>query len=247
MATLNSDADHTGQLHEAAVPLAQPLAPGASLQLDVTYSGAIAASAQRLLAIGTPEDVALHSDWDQIDTEFTGLRGFGNVVWYPVSAVPVILGDGARLFDEMGEHKLRLAGARIPAASHHRVSPRPGAHGGPHQRASRRAQRHRFGRRRAQTLPVSPPRNSTTATLGFEAPSLFVAMRKAHPGANLTAWTLPDNEVAVQSWTAAAATVTPFLQGWLGQRPRAQLTLLDLPDPQDAPLRNRSAARHQPS
>ena len=31
--------------------------------------------------------------------------------------------------------------------------------------------------------------------LGFEAPSLFVAIRKAHPGANVTAWTLPDNEV----------------------------------------------------
>jgi hypothetical protein len=46
---------------------------------------------------------------------------------------------------------------------------------------------------------------------------------------------LPDNEVAVESWIAAAATVTPFLQGWLGQKPRAQLTLLDLPDPQDAP------------
>jgi hypothetical protein len=111
VATLNSDADHTGQLHEAAVPLDQPLAPGESLQLDVSYSGAVAASAQRLLAIGTPEDVALHSDWDQIDTQFTGLRGFGSVVWYPVSSVPVMLGDGARLFDEMGEHKLRLAGA----------------------------------------------------------------------------------------------------------------------------------------
>ena len=30
--------------------------------------------------------------------------------------------------------------------------------------------------------------------------------------------------------------VTPFLQGWLGQRPRSQLTLLDLPDPEDAPF-----------
>ncbi len=86
IATLNSDIDHTGQLHEAAVKLATPLAPGASLQLDVTYSGTIAQSAQRLLAIGTPEDVALHTDWDAIDTDFTGLRGFGNVVWYPASA-----------------------------------------------------------------------------------------------------------------------------------------------------------------
>ena len=37
-------------------------------------------------------------------------------------------------------------------------------------------------------------------------------------------------------WATATAAVTPFLQGWLGQRPRAQLTVLDLPDSQDAPF-----------
>ena len=101
-------------MHEAAISLTQPLAPGQTLQFDVSYSGAIQPSAQRLLAIpGTPEDIALHSDWDQISVPFTGLRGFGNVVWYPVSSVPVILGDGARLFDEVGEHKLRMAGAQF--------------------------------------------------------------------------------------------------------------------------------------
>ncbi|MGA7858461.1 MAG: hypothetical protein WCA11_11070, partial [Terracidiphilus sp.] len=94
VATLNSDTDHTGQLHEAAVLLAQPLAPGKNLQLDVTYSGSVTLSARRLLTIGTPEDMALHSDWDEISVPFTGLRGFGNVVWYPASSVPVILGDG---------------------------------------------------------------------------------------------------------------------------------------------------------
>ena len=46
VAVLNSDADHTGQLHEAAVPLPTPLAPGATLQLDVTYSGVIPALGQ---------------------------------------------------------------------------------------------------------------------------------------------------------------------------------------------------------
>ena len=117
MATLNSDVDHTGQLHEAAIALATPLAPGATLELDVTYSGtmpnprsASSPSARRL--------TALHSDWDAIAVDFTGLRGFGNVVWYPVSSVPVILGDGARVFDEMGEHKLRLAGARFRLQAH---------------------------------------------------------------------------------------------------------------------------------
>ncbi len=233
VATLNSDSDHTGQLHEAAVTLAQPLAPSASLQLDVTYSGSIPASAQRLLAIGTPEDVALHSDWDQIGDEFTGLRGFGNVVWYPVSSVPVILGDGARLFDEIGEHKLRLSGARFrlrltvefPPAQPPTIALING-----HPAAL------------TVTDPVASADIAGVATaqvdgstLGFESPSLFVAVRKAHAGANLTAWTIADNEVAVKSWLEAADDVTPFLQGWLGQRPRAQLTLLDLPDAQDAP------------
>jgi hypothetical protein len=41
---------------------------------------------------------------------------------------------------------------------------------------------------------------------------------------------------AVEGWASAAATVTPFLQGWLGQAPRSQLTILDLPDPRDAPF-----------
>jgi hypothetical protein len=233
VATLNSDSDHTGQLHEAAVPLSQPLAPNDSLQLDVSYSGAIPESAQRLLAIGTPEDVALHSDWDQVGSEFTGLRGFGNVVWYPVSSVPVILGDGARLFDEIGEHKLRLVGARFRL----RLTVEfPGGqpptialiNGHP---AALTVTDWAAG---ADVAGVATAQVDGT-TLGFESPSLFVAVRKAHAGTNLTAWTIPDNEVSVQSWTTAATDVTPFLQGWLGQHPRAQLTLLDLPDAQDAP------------
>jgi len=235
VATLNADSDHTGQLHEAAVPLAQPLAPGAMAQLDVTYSGSITPSAQRLIAIGTPEDVALRSDWDTVDTEFTGLRGFGNVVWYPASAVPVILGDGARVFEEIGEHKLRMAEARFRL--HLTIE-------FPHGQAPTVALINGHSAELHVTDSAGPgvdiPGVATAqldeAALGFEAPSLLVAIRKAHTGTNVTAWTLPENEVAAQSWTAAASTVTPFLQGWLGQRPRAQLTLLDLPDRRDAPF-----------
>jgi hypothetical protein len=237
VATLNSDADHTGQLHEAAVPLTQPLAPGQSLQFDVTYSGAIAPSAQRLLVIGTPQDVALHSDWDRIGVPFTGLRGFGNVVWYPVSSVPVILGDGARLFDEIGEHKLRIAGAhfrlRLTVEFPHGQAPTVALING-HSVPLTTTESGALD----QSQEVSGVATALMdgATLGFEAPSLVVAIRKPHPGTNLTAWTLPDNDVAVQGWTQAAATVTPFLQSWLGLRPRSQLTLIDLPDPEDAPF-----------
>ena len=234
VAILNSDADHTGQLHEAAVSLAQPLAAGATLQLDVTYSGVIAANAQRLLVIGTPDDAALHSDWDQIGVDFTGLRGFGNVVWYPVSSVPVILGDGARLFDEIGEHKLRMAGAHF----HLRLTVEF-----PHGRTPSVALINGHLAPLAVTESSGPDADvSSTATadnagetIGFEAPSLFVAIRTPKNAANTMIWVLPGDESSVPAWTDAATAVTPFLQGWLGQRPRSQLTLLDLPDPQDAP------------
>jgi len=240
VSTLNSDADHTGQLHEAAVPLPTPLAPGGSVQLDVTYSGKIAQSAQRLLAIGTPQDAALHSDWDGIGVDFTGLRGFGNVVWYPVSSVPVILGDGARLFDEMGEHKLRLSGAQFrlrlavefPRGSTPNVALING-HPAPLTIASPAISN-------ADSPGPEVPGVATAAleisTLGFEAPSLFIATRAAHQAPNATLFTLPIDDAAVESWTDADTKVTPFLQSWLGQRPRSQLVVLDLPDPNDAPF-----------
>jgi hypothetical protein len=235
VATLNSDADHTGQLHEAAVPLPSPLGPGQSIQLDVTYSGKIAQSAQRLLAIGTPNDAALHSDWDGIGVPFTGLRGFGNVVWYPVSSVPVILGDGARLFDEMGEHKLRMAGAQfrlhLTVEFPHGHAPTLALING-HLAPLAVTSANSAGQEVAGVATAG----IENTTLGFEAPSLFVASRTPHAATNTTLWTLPIDEPAVQSWSAAAATVTPFLQGWLGQRPRSQLVVLDLPDPDDAPF-----------
>jgi hypothetical protein len=237
VAMLNSDADHTGQLHEAAAKLSQPLAPGASLQLDVTYSGVIAPSAQRLLVIGTPEDVALHSDWDRIGVPFTGLRGFGNVVWYPVSSVPVILGDGARLFDEIGEHKLKLSGAhfrlRLTVEFPHGQAPTVALiNGHPATLTVTEAN----GLDQAQEVSGIATASLEGATLGFEAPSLFVAIRTPSSGTNFTAWILPADDVFVQSWATASAAVTPFLEGWLGQRPRSQVTLLDLPDTQDAPF-----------
>ena len=232
-AVLNSDADHTGQLHEAVVTLTTPLAPGASQQLDVTYSGVIQGSTKRLLAIGTPEEVASHSDWDRITTNFTGLRGFGNVVWYPVSSVPVILGDGARLFDEIGTHKLRLTGAHfrlaltveIPAG----LAPSVALINGRPVSLSTSSSTD-------TTLPAIAIAHVDDSTLGFEAPSLFLAARNSHPAANMTLWTRPESDNNVAAWSAAASDVTPFLQGWLGVKPRSQLIVLDLPEDGDIPF-----------
>jgi hypothetical protein len=235
LTTLNADTDHTGQLHEAAITLAQPLAAGATIEVGATYSGSITPSAQRLTALGTPDELALHSDWDGIGLDFTGLRGFGNVVWYPVAAEPVILGDGARLFDEVGEVKLRTASARFRLRLTDEF---------PHGQAPAIA----LVNGRAVALTVVDPPNPVEGvpgvatadtgdtTLGFASPSLFVAMRTAHQATNATLWTASADENNIESWTSATAAVSPFLTGWLGKQPRAELTILDLPDQDDAPF-----------
>ena len=232
-AVLNSDADHTGQLHEATLTLLKPLAPGASLQVDVTYSGTITQSAKRLLAIGTPDEVAVSSDWDRISTDFTGLRGFGNVVWYPVSSVPVILGDGARLFDEIGTHKLRLAGAHFRFAltveAPSGLAPSVAlVNGHPIELSASSST--------DTTLPAIETAHIDDSTLGFEAPSLFLANRTNHAATNMALWTRPESNGNVAAWSSAATNVTPFLQGWLGVKPRSQLVVLDLPEDGDTPF-----------
>jgi hypothetical protein len=232
VAVLNSDTDHTGQLHEAVVALPTPLAPGASAQLDVTYSGTVAQSAKRLQAIGTPEDAAAHSDWDVISTDFTGLRGFGNVVWYPVSSVPVILGDGARLFDEIGTHKRRLSGAHFRLALTVETTPATSptialVNGRPIPLTTTTAV--------DATVATIATASSEKFTLGFEAPSLFVASRASHAATNTALWARPESDPNVAGWITAADVVTPFLQSWLGMKPRSQLTVLDLPDDGDIP------------
>lgn len=249
VATLNSDADHTGQLHEAAVPLAEPLAPGAMLQLDVTYSGVIAENAQRLVALGTPDDVATHVNWDEIGEDFTGLRGFGNVAWYPVSSAPVVLGmsqadssvawqpagaavvDSARLFEELGEHKLHMQGTHFSlrltdefSRGHTPTVTLINGHSVPLTVTN--------GSDEVQGVATAKLEDSM---LGFEAPSLFVAVRKPVEAGHTTLWVLPADEIAAHSWVSAGSAVAPFLEGWLGPRPRARLTVLDLPSPEDAP------------
>ena len=235
VATLNSDSDHTGQLHEAAIALAEPLAPGASVKIDAVYSGEITPNAKRLTTLGAPEATALHNDWDQIAPDFTGLRGFGNVAWYPVASVPVILGDGARLFDEIGRQKLALSKTalrvRLTAEFPHDEPPTVAVLNGESMPLSvHDAQGTNPGFPGVATATLDVP------AIGFETPSIFLARRKAHSGPAVNAWTTEDNDINVEKWIDAGRDVKPLLDRWLGVRPRGSLTLLDLPDPEDAPF-----------
>jgi hypothetical protein len=137
----------------------------------------------------------------------------------------------------MGKHKLRLTGAhfrlRLTVEFPHGQAPTIALING-HSVPLGITESGRLDQ--SQEVAGVATASLDNATLGFEAPSLFVAIRTPHPGTNLTAWTLLDNNVSVAAWTTAATAVTPFLEGWLGKQPISQLTLLDLPDPEDAPF-----------
>ena len=238
---VDTDADHTGSMSEAIVTLPQPLASGASLSLIALYSGTIPQSANRLIRIGAPGPQALAQDWDQIaptdpnaDTfAGTALRGFGNVLWYPISAPAVFLGDGAKLFDLVGRTKLRESAAtlRLRLAIEYAGEPPDAAY---------------FCGRRGQLaaisdnadLPATDAPGIATVTfdaqpIGFRTPSLFITASAAHltgppdNGDLIAAITGRDSILA--TYASAAAEIAPMLGGWLGAQPDGPLTILDHP------------------
>lgn len=234
VATLNSDSDHTGELHEAVAQLPEALAPGASTKVDVLYSGKIEATARRLTSVGTPDDSAAHSDWDVIGPEFTGVRGFGNVVWYPVASLPVILGDGARLFEEIGRQKLHAEGSAFRLRLTVEFP-----HGHPPTLAAVNGRKLKLNvtdsKGTSADVPGTATADSGETTLSFESPSLFLTTQTAHPGTHATVYAGGEDEVAAKNWVSASATVSPLIERWLGPNPRTELTIIDLPDPDDVP------------
>jgi hypothetical protein len=228
---IDTDADHTGKMNEAVVSLPQPLTPGASLSLIALYSGAIPPSAERLQRIGAPDDQALTADWDSILPSLTALRGFGNVLWVPVSETPVFLGDGARLFQSVGRAKLRQSAAsvRLRLAIAYIGDP-PDAAFFCGQRQQLTAISDNAG------LPASESPGVATAIfdtqpLGFRAPSLFVTDRPASqtgtPANPTLIAAVTDHYDALPTYSSAAALVEPLLTNWLGARPLTTLSLID--------------------
>ncbi|HTV82635.1 MAG TPA: hypothetical protein VME18_08290 [Acidobacteriaceae bacterium] len=229
---LPSDADHTGELREAAVTLPQLFAPQGEVTLTVDYGGTIPVSAERVTALGAPAAAAAASDWDRISTDFTGLRGFGDVVWYPVSSVPAALGDGDRLFVEIGRQKLMDQDATMALRVTDEFTGEPP----------------NVALLNGHWVPLSKPAVMPTTAypgvitcslpamrLGFEAPSLFLARRTETGGDGVRVLATSADEPSAQAYIAAATRVEPLVQRWLGNQPHPKFTVLDLPEADDAP------------
>jgi len=111
-----TDIDHTGAVSEATVTLPKPLDSKQSVTLEVEYRGTIASDAKRLTRVGTPNQDALRSDWDEIRDAFTAVRGLGFVTWYPVAMDAASLSDGNAVFATMADWKRKQAGADMHVA-----------------------------------------------------------------------------------------------------------------------------------
>jgi Peptidase family M1 domain len=225
---VDTDLDHTGKAQEAVVSLPQPLAPGASLELTTFYSGTIERSSERLERIGAPVEQAARADWDSITVERTALRGFGNVLWYPVAAAPVFLGDGAKLFQLVGQTKLLQA----PATVHLRLAVE--YVGDPPDSVF-------FCGRREKLTAVSENTNVVVAEspgvataefserpLGFRAMSLFITDRAATTTDGDLIAAVTDHYDALPNYAAAALKVRPLLKDWLGADPLTVLNIIDV-------------------
>lgn len=230
--TLASDADHTGKLHEVVIALAEPLAAGAQITLDIAYGGTIPLTADRLTAIGAPEATAQASDWDRIAEDFTGLRGFGNVVWYPVSSLPASLNDGAKLFAEIGRQKLMdqdaTASLRI-TDEFYGTAPNAAVLDGQFMKLDN-----------PTAMPTASFPGVITASLpatrlGFEVPSLFLARRIEVDGNGLRVLATDADRTSAQRYVDSAGLAQPLVRTWLGQMPAAQSTIFELPETDDAP------------
>ena len=229
--TVATDADHTGGMDEALVTLPAPLAPGGEQTLTVFYSGSISPTAKRLESIGTPPDLAQHADWDGIREEFIGLRGFGNVLWYPVSHVPVALGESDRFFREIGMTKLRESAAMVSMTVTEEFTGAPPTVAFldglpvPLETTAPAA---------GSDLPGIATAKLAETKLGFATPTLFLARRTLQTGNHLKLYARQSDAAATQSYMTAASILTPQMTDWFGARPKRELSVLDPPEAEDS-------------
>jgi hypothetical protein len=225
--TIDTDADHTGKAQEAIVTLPKPLAAGASMELTVFYDGTMEQSGERLMRIGAPAEQAARADWDVVAPERIALRGFGNVLWYPTAAAPVFLGDGAKLFQIVGQTKLLQAPAkvRLRLAVEYVGDPPDSVY---------------FCGRREKLVAVSENVNLVVAEspgvataefserpLGFRALSLFVTDRAATMTDGDLISAVTDHYDTLPAYATAALKVQPLLKSWLGVDPLTPLNIID--------------------
>jgi hypothetical protein len=227
-----SDIDHTGGLSEAIVTLPQAVAPHATIELDIAYEGVFQLDATRLTRIGTPDEVAASTDWDQIATNFTAVRGAGYVAWYPIATEVANLSEGNSLFEVLGRWKYREAGSKmqlkIRLLTGDNSFPQILLNGvvcdGTTMSMYESKDPNRFGSSNCPNQPMLP-----------DAPTLVIADYQILERPAIEVRYLRGHDVAATNFADAAEKIAPFVTEWFGT-PRERAKTADLPDPHAAPF-----------
>ncbi|MFZ0758383.1 MAG: hypothetical protein WAM69_00425 [Candidatus Sulfotelmatobacter sp.] len=224
-----SDIDHTGVLSEAIVTLPAAVPPKGTVTLEIAYEGVIVLDATRLTRIGTPAALANSTDWDQISTKFTAVRGVGYVDWYPIATEAADLSEEQSLSQVLSRWKAREAAS----AMHVQIAVPTNQSEAPELLVN------------AATCPTALEvrhqfvADCTYRSLGSVVPTFAMADYEVVDRAAVAVHFLPGHDVPAVTYADAAAKVTPLVTEWFGA-PRHKAQTADLEDPDAAPFESGS-------
>jgi hypothetical protein len=203
--------------------LPKPLAPKDTVNLTVGYEGVIPQDTTRLTRVGVPGNTAKDSDWDQISASFTGLRGIGYVVWYPIAAHAANMSDPSSLSETVGRWKRRERDAEMVASVAFLAA----------------SDRQRLFCGDVGLAALDKPAACLWRDLDANVPFFVVSAQEllARPSADI--FYLPEHKSGANDYAMALKQVEPSIAVWLGQHSSGEGTrarVIDLPYPDAAPF-----------
>jgi hypothetical protein len=224
--TYNSDIDHTGVLSEAIVTLPNTIAPHGTIDLEIGYEGVVVLDASRLERIDTPENTARSTDWDQITTKFTAVRGVGYVAWYPIATEAASLSEGTDLFEVLGRWKTR----EFASTMHLQV-----AVTGDDESEKPELLVNATACPTARETGKQFVADCSYRSLGSVVPTFVLANFDVAERADIVVHYFPGHDSSAVSYADAAEKVVPLITEWFGS-PRTRAERVDLADPNAAPF-----------
>jgi hypothetical protein len=220
----DSDIDHTGALSEAIVTLPVAVPRMGTLELEIAYEGVIVVDATRLTRIGTPDGIAGSTDWDQISTAFTAVRGVGYVTWYPIATEDASLADGS-LAEVLGRWRERASTSlmHLEIAVQNDAEEPPDLLVNATACASAHQVEHQFAA------------DCTERSVGAFVPIFVIANYELVERADIAVHFMHGRGPVATIYADAAEKVIPLVTEWFGA-PRSKARTIDLADPSAAPF-----------
>jgi hypothetical protein len=228
-----SDIDHTGELSEAVLTFPQEIPPQGTVELEISYGGAIKKDLTRLQQVGASDELAAASDWDEVAGNFSAVRGVGFVAWYPMALDAVSMGDGSSYSLVLQKWKNREASSQFKLqACTLSTNPKPGlmVFGSAVQALTRQASE---GKKAGPALSCA---SFPAVTTGFNTPSFALGALSRRDltseGVDASILYTADQAQAAEEYAALMKPAQALTSKWLGKSKRAVM-IVGLADEHD--------------